>query len=73
MVIECDGDYWHVNPKFYKNKILTAAQIKNIERDTRKNILLTNKKIDFVRFWEDDIKNNFEKVKEKIWEKLQKK
>jgi very-short-patch-repair endonuclease len=73
LVIECDGDYWHVNPKFYSNKKLTVAQEKNIERDIRKNKLLEKKQIQFVRFWEHDIKNNFEIVKTKIWEKLQKK
>jgi very-short-patch-repair endonuclease len=73
VVIECDGDYWHVNPKFYRHKFLTSAQIKNVERDKRKNQLLIDKKIEFLRFWEDDIKNNFNNVKEKIWQKLQKK
>jgi very-short-patch-repair endonuclease len=73
LVIECDGDYWHANPKFYKDKKLTEAQIKNVGRDKRKDELLKSKSIDFIRFWEDDIKNNFEKVKEKIWGKLQKK
>jgi very-short-patch-repair endonuclease len=72
-VIECDGDYWHANPLFYNGKKLTDAQIKNIERDKRKNLLLESNLIDFVRFWEFDIKNNFEIIKKTIWEKLQKK
>jgi very-short-patch-repair endonuclease len=71
-VIECDGDYWHANPLFYNGKKLTDAQIKNIERDKRKNLLLKSNLIDFVRFWEFDIKNNFEIIKKTIWEKLQK-
>jgi very-short-patch-repair endonuclease len=72
-VIECDGDYWHANPYFYYDKVLTDAQNKNVERDKRKNELLKSNKIDFIRLWEHDIKHNFEKIKEKIWLKLQKK
>lgn len=67
------GDYWHANPKIYVDKKLTEAQIKNIDRDKRKNTLLKTKSINFIRFWECDIKNNFETVKKQIWEKLIKK
>lgn len=73
LVIECDGDYWHANPKIYVDKKLTEAQIKNIDRDKRKNTLLKTKSINFIRFWECDINNNFETVKKQIWEKLIKK
>ncbi len=65
-VIECDGDYWHVNPLFYNNKTLTNPQIRNLERDKRKNIMLNECKISFLRFWEYDINKNFDDVKNKI-------
>lgn len=65
-VIECDGDYWHVNPLFFSDKILTKSQIKNIDRDKRKNIMLNENKIPFLRFWEHDINKNFNNVKNKI-------
>lgn len=65
-VIECDGDYWHANPMFYGDKELTNPQIKNIERDIRKNNMLNEKKIPFLRFWEHDINKNFDFVKNKI-------
>lgn len=70
LVIECDGDYWHANPKFYLNRILTEAQIKNKDRDNRKNLLLKSNNINFIRFWEDDIHNNYEYVINKIKEKI---
>ena len=73
LVIECDGDYWHGNPKFYNHKKLNTIQIKNFDRDRRKEEMLKTNKIDFIRFWEYDIKNNFNTVKQIIWEKLQKK
>lgn len=69
-VIECDGDYWHANPLFYSNKKLTNPQIKNIERDIRKNTMLNNNKIPFLRFWEYDINKNFDFVKSEIKNKL---
>lgn len=65
-VIECDGDYWHGNPKFYKNKILNNIQLKNINRDERKNDMLNNNNIKFLRFWEHDIHKNFDTVKKTI-------
>jgi len=65
-VIECDGDYWHANPKIYKNKKLTKPQIKNKQRDYRKNKMLNENKIKFLRFWESDIKNNFNQIKKDV-------
>jgi len=69
-VIECDGDYWHANPKFYTGKQLTNPQIKNIERDIRKNKMLINENIPFLRFWEDDINKNFDSIKNQILSQL---
>jgi very-short-patch-repair endonuclease len=73
LVIECDGDYWHGNPKFYSIDDYDKIQNKNFDRDKRKEKMLVNDNIDFIRFWEDDIKNNFDNVKNLIWERLQKK
>jgi very-short-patch-repair endonuclease len=70
IVLECDGDYWHANPKFFDNKILTNAQIKNIDRDIRKNKMLREENIKYLRFWEYDIKYNFPDVENKIKETL---
>lgn len=66
LVIECDGDYWHSNPKFYDSKNLDKIQIKNKDRDNRKEKLLNENEINFIRLWEHDIHNYFEIVKNKI-------
>jgi very-short-patch-repair endonuclease len=70
LVIECDGDYWHANPDFVKDKELTEPQIRNIDRDKRKNKMLITEKIKFLRFWERDINNNFTSVEKKIKKSL---
>lgn len=66
IVIECDGDFWHSNPLFYKNKVLTKVQKKNIDRDLRKNNMLESNNIQYLRFWENDIHKNFLDVTNKI-------
>lgn len=55
--IECDGDYWHVNPKYF-GEPLGKAQIKNLLNDRRKNTFTYNRGKLLLRFWEDDILNN---------------
>lgn len=70
LVIECDGDYWHANPKFYANKKLYEVQIKNIDRDIRKNKFLLENRVDFLRFWEFDIHNRFDSIKTAIYQKI---
>ncbi len=61
LLIEADGDYWHVNPnKYSTDSILTEAQIKNTINDTFKNELAKKHNHNLVRFWETDInKKNF--------------
>lgn len=71
LVIECDGDYWHANPDFMFDKELTEPQIRNIDRDRRKNEMLINEGINFFRFWERDINNNFSSIEKKIKESLE--
>ena len=66
LIIECDGDYWHSNPRFYDFKNLDKIQIKNKDRDKRKEEMLKENEIKFIRFWEYDIHNSFNIVAEKI-------
>ncbi|MEW9049661.1 MAG: DUF559 domain-containing protein [Neobacillus sp.] len=61
LIIECDGDYWHANPKFYPSP--ADWQIERIEIDKLKNEIARSNGYQIVRFWEDDILNNFEYVK----------
>lgn len=69
IVIECDGDYWHANPEFFKDE-LNAIQLKNKDRDIRKEKMLNDNNVKYIRFWENEIKNNFKRVQETILEKI---
>lgn len=62
IAIFCDGDYWHSNPKIYRDvsKDLNATQKKNQKRDLEVNHTLLKKNYIVLRFWEYDIKNNME-------------
>jgi len=62
MAIECFGDYWHYNPKIYSNPP-DKYQMKNIDRDKRKESLFKKKKILYIKFWENDIKNRPDCIK----------
>lgn len=66
MFIECDGDYWHGNPKIYSKSNLNKIQKNNIANDKRKNDYAKSKKIKMLRFWETTIKNNSDFVRQKI-------
>lgn len=66
MFIECDGDYWHGNPKMYKKIDLNKTQLRNIGNDKRKNEYAKTNKIEMLRFWENVIKNKPNKVKNEI-------
>ena len=66
--IECDGDYWHVNPNSKTNIPKTASQKKNIGNDKRKNKFMKVNGKKLLRFWETDIMKNKEVVLSKIKE-----
>lgn len=60
--IEVDGDYYHVNPKFYPNGPISAIQKRNFGRDKAKNKFLSQNGWILLRFWECEI--NAETYKE---------
>lgn len=62
--IEVDGDYFHGNPKKYKN--LNRFQEKVKERDLKKEFFVKNNNFILLRFWESDILDNTEFVINKI-------
>ncbi|WNF37806.1 DUF559 domain-containing protein [Bacillaceae bacterium IKA-2] len=64
ILIECDGDYWHANPKFYPNP--APWQIERIKIDELKNKIASSNGYKILRFWEDDIKENIDEVIKKI-------
>jgi G:T-mismatch repair DNA endonuclease (very short patch repair protein) len=69
-VIECQGDYWHANPKKYNELNLNEIQKKNIKRDQRKKKYLKDHNIPSLFFWEDDIKYNLKNVINEIKAKI---
>ncbi len=64
LFIECDGDYFHANPKFYKN--LNKTQYNNVWRGNAKTSYIKNLGKLLLRFWEDDINNNLELIEKEI-------
>lgn len=72
IIIECDGDYWHANPKIYDYKKLTLAQKNKIKTDKAKDIFLKKEGWCVLRFFESDIKSNIRLCIDKIEETIQK-
>lgn len=62
LVIECDGDFWHCNPKVYKEGPICKCQRTRIERDKIKNQYLSEHNIKLIRIWESDFITNKESV-----------
>jgi very-short-patch-repair endonuclease len=61
-LIEVDGDFYHCNPiKFPEPKYIT--QKKNLIRDQEKNQWAIDNGYTILRFWEHDINNNLDQVK----------
>ena len=73
IIIEADGDFWHGNQTIDKFKILSERQILKQKDDRIKDILAKENDYDIIRFWENDIHNNFEDIKNKIRELICKK
>jgi len=70
IAIECDGDYWHANPKIYSKEDLTFTQKKKVQIDILKDRFLKERGWFVLRFFESDIKDNLDecifKIKEAI-------
>jgi very-short-patch-repair endonuclease len=73
LVIEADGDWWHANPEFMKEKnrsVLHPIQKKMVGLDKAKNSYLVNHGWKVIRFWEREIYKKTEiciaKIKEAI-------
>ncbi len=69
IVLECDGDYWHVNPKIYDRNSpnLSKSQIDKLKRDDFKNKYLIKKGWEVIRFFESDIKEDTPKCINKLF------
>ena len=73
IVVECDGDYWHANPRIYDKNKLTFTQKKTLKRDLNKNKELIQKEWVVLRFFESDIKEDVKKCVDKIEKEIKKK
>ncbi len=59
LLIECDGDYYHANPKMFTE--LNEMQKNNKDNDKFKNGLAAAYNLKLIRFWENEILEvNFE-------------
>lgn len=63
ILIEVDGDFWHTNPIKYPNGPICKCQTKNSINDEKKNKWATDNGYKLLRFWENDINNDINVVK----------
>jgi len=68
VIVECYGDFWHANPDLIKDRKIaethngrTVSEVRKYDR--RKKKLFENKGYEYIFFWESDIKNNLDNVK----------
>lgn len=61
-IIEVDGDYWHANPEFVTEGERNPMQKHNRRIDEMKDRWCAMHCIPLLRIWENDIRNNPEKV-----------
>lgn len=55
LIIEVNGNYWHANPRIYKNDELDIIQQKGVDRDVRKYDIYNKAGFLTVVIWEQDI------------------
>jgi hypothetical protein len=67
ILIEVDGDFWHCNPIKY-NKPECKTQEINLKNDEFKNQWAKDNNYTLLRFWENDINNNIQHVKQVLQE-----
>jgi G:T-mismatch repair DNA endonuclease (very short patch repair protein) len=68
ILIEVDGDFWHCNPNTKYSTPKYQTQNKNIKRDQVKNQWAQDNNYKILRFWEDDINNNIQQIKQILLE-----
>jgi G:T-mismatch repair DNA endonuclease (very short patch repair protein) len=73
MVIECYGNYWHANPKFFQPTQILYERMTSSDKwsyDDSKKSEFEKNGYKFLYYWESDIHNNLELIKEKIKNEL---
>lgn len=73
ILIECDGDYFHAR-KYQEGEVsrskLSKLQRKNLRNDSLKNNIAKRRGFPLLRFFERDIKWNFDMVKQTIFDTI---
>ena len=70
ILVEVHGDYWHCNPKIYKNGPKNDWQRHAIKRDFCKKDFAKSKGYERIIVWEHDIKTDFENIKNKTIKRI---
>ncbi|MCX6818432.1 MAG: DUF559 domain-containing protein [Candidatus Aenigmarchaeota archaeon] len=61
LVVQCDGDWYHANPKRYNRKNLHKIQKFIVEKDKRQDKILRKSGWIILRFWESSIEKDVSK------------
>lgn len=62
-LIECDGTFWHADPRFFPNREgLYEVQKRSVVNDRQKDEIARNKGYRLLRFWEYDVYHNRELI-----------
>ena len=69
-VIECQGDYWHANPRKYVGASINRTQAANVRRDKAKMTFLSRRGYPVLCLWECDIWTNPDGCQKRIEEFL---
>lgn len=72
VAIECEGDYWHCNPRVYPEGPKNNIQKLNLEKNKMKIEICEKVDVPLLKVWELDIKKDENKVKEQILEFIEK-
>ena len=70
ILIEVDGDFHHCNPNTIHKDPKYPIQVKNIKNDIRKNGIASDNGYKLLRFWEMDINENTEVVRDILKKEL---
>ena len=61
-IIECYGDYWHRNPRYFNE----PKDKERRQKDLKRKRFLENKGYKFMSFWETEIYSNLDKIKKRL-------
>lgn len=70
ILIEINGDYWHCNPKVYKNGPINEMQKAHMRRDFAKKACALQHGFKLITVWEFDIRNSKNNIHEWILKKV---